>query len=388
LRHRDLQQNHLQLSDLRLSDLRLSSFGLRGFGLRGWRSLPISLILLWLIGVGLPHILQELPLWLNPPGPEIVRLATVTTMTPEAQKLFYRQEPKIEPKTTFAQSCSKTNHGSEELIALGCFRSMTRAGQVISGKIVIQSIVDARFQGIMEVTAAHEMLHAVYVRLSEGERQALAPKLEAAAKRVQDTRLASVLKRYKEQDFQLYVNELHSHIGTELGNLGDPTLETHYRRYFTDRAQVVALAQKSQTAFRQLDEKAQTLKAEIDTLEANLKTAKKALQDTEQDLKNGQESLDVQKTALMNLKAQAEESSGNTFSSLAQQFESSKASFNAQVNDYNAQVQRHQQDVDAFNDQVEQYKKTVAEYNAIAKEERSLLSELSTTPRTLPPSTN
>jgi chromosome segregation ATPase len=349
-------------------------------------ALPFSFLLLGFLGFGLPILLQELPLWLRPPTPEIVQLTTATTMTPEAQKLFYRQDPTIEPKATFAQSCSKVNHGNDELVALGCFRSMTRGGQVVSGKISIQSIADSRFQGIMEVTAAHEMLHAVYVRLSPSEQAELAPRLAKAALRVKDNRLASVLKQYKNKDLQLYYNELHSHLGTELADLGDEALEKHYRRYFTNRQQVVALATQSQTAFRELDDKAQTLKAKIDQLEINLKAAKQSLQESEQSLESGQNRLDSLKSSLMSLKAQAESSSGSDFNSLAQQFESSKANFNVQVGDYNAQVQQHQGEVDAFNEQLDVYKKTVADYNAIAKEERSLLSELRTAPQKLPPS--
>jgi hypothetical protein len=353
---------------------------------KGLRSWPISLFLLGLLGFGVPIALEELPLLLNPPAPEIVQLASATAMTPEATKLFYRQQPKIEPKATFAQSCSKVNHGSEELIALGCFRSLSRGSYVVSGKISIQSIVDPRFQGIMETTAAHEMLHAAYVRYSEADRNKLAPRLEKAAQRVKDTRLVNVLKQYKKTDLELYYNELHSHLGTELADLGDPELEQHYRRYFTDRSQVVALAQQSQTAFRELDTKAKTLKAEIDQFETKLKPSKQALKESEQSLASGQQNLDSMKDSLMSLKARAEASSGSDFNSLAQQFESAKSSFNAQVIAYNQQVQNYQGEVDAFNEQIDRYKKTVAEYNEIAKEERSLLGELSATQKKLSPS--
>jgi hypothetical protein len=179
------------------------------------RSLPFFLFALWFMGFGLPILMQEVPLWLNPPSAEITRLTIATAMTPEATKLFYRQTPVIEPKSVFAQSCSNINHATDELVALGCFRSSTQSGLIISGKIYIQSIADPRFDGIMEVTAAHEMLHAVYARLSKSEQKDLGDRLERAALRVKDPRLAEVLKRYKDTDRELYRNELHSHLGTE-----------------------------------------------------------------------------------------------------------------------------------------------------------------------------
>ena len=349
------------------------------------RSLPLFLLAIWFMGFGLPTLMQEVPLWLNPPSAEITRLTIATAMTPEATQLFYRQTPAIEPKPVFAQSCSKINHAAEELVALGCFRSSTQSGRIISGKIYIQSITDARFDGIMEVTAAHEMLHAVYARLSKSEQQDLGDRLERAALRVKDPRLAGVLKRYKDTDRELYRNELHSHLGTELGNLGDEVLEKHYRRYFTDRKKVVALAQKSQTAFRQLDDKAQVLKAELDTLEASLKADKQSIKKADQALLDAQQNLDSLKSSLMILKDQADDSSGENFTNLAQRFENTKSNYNTQVQDYNAQVQTHQGQIDTFNEKVDEYKQKVSTYNAIGKEERSLLSELTATPSKIKP---
>ena len=349
------------------------------------RSLPLFLLALWLMGFGLPTLMQEVPLWLNPPSAEITRLTIATAMTPEATQLFYRQTPAIEPKPVFAQSCSKINHAAEELVALGCFRSSTQSGHIISGKIYIQSITDARFDGIMEVTAAHEMLHAVYVRLSKSEQKDLGDRLEQAALRVKDPRLAGVLKRYQDTDRELYRNELHSHLGTELGDLGDEVLEKHYSRYFADRRKVVLLAKKSQTSFRQLDDKAQVLKTELDTLEANLKADKQSIKDADQALLADQQNLDSLKSSLMTLKDQADDSSSENFTSLAQRFENTKSNYNAQVQDYNAQVQIQQGQVDIFNQKVDKYKQKVATYNAIGKEERSLLSELSATPSKIKP---
>lgn len=344
-----------------------------------WRLITVPSLLL--LGIAIPWAQEELPLLLNPPSPEIVQLATAAGMTPEAQKLFYRQQPKIQAKPIFAQSCQQLNRTADEIVAVGCYRTTGQLGRGESGEIFIQSIVDPRFSGIMEVTAAHEMLHAVYARLSDAERNRLAPQLQQAAKLIKDERLASIFKRYQEKDLQLYYNELHSHLGTELADLGNPELEKHYSRYFSNRLQLVALADRSQTPFRQIDTKAQFLEAQINALEANLKSGKQALIATEKYLKDAREDLNAQKYALMNIKVRAETADNTTFSNLVREFESSKARFNNGVNRYNARVRGHQRDVDSFNQQVEIYKRTVTEYNALAKEERSLLNELKATPQ-------
>ena len=330
--------------------------------------------------VGLIAARPQLSNWLPiaPPSPEIERLATTTAMTPEAQQIFYRQAPAIEPKPVFFQSCQKAASKTDaKLIAFGCYVSNGR-----SGKIALQAVSDARFQGIVEVAAAHEMLHAAYERLSASERDALTPRLKQAALRVKDRRLASVLKQYEATDSQLFVNELHSHLGTELEDLGDTELEQYYQRYFRDRHQVVALAQQSQAAFRKIDDKSDQLKAEIDALEANLKQTKQTFKAEEQDLESSQQNLDTQHANLNNFKEQAEQSyrQGSGSPGLVDQFEQLRSRYNEQVRDHNERVQQHQIQVDAFKTQIDHYKQKVNAYNALAREERSLLAELDANP--------
>jgi hypothetical protein len=59
-------------------------------------------------------------------------------------------------------------------------------------------------------------------------------------------------------------NELHSILATEFSTL-DPTLEAHYKQYFTDRQKVVALHTKYAAVFAQLKQQADALKEKIDT---------------------------------------------------------------------------------------------------------------------------
>ena len=53
-------------------------------------------------------------------------------------------------------------------------------------------------------------------------------------------------------------NELHSILGTEFANLGDE-LEEYYRRYFTDRSEVVKLHAQYQEKFESRENEAQKL---------------------------------------------------------------------------------------------------------------------------------
>jgi prefoldin subunit 5 len=307
----------------------------------------------------------------RPSSPEIEQLAIATSMTPKAQQLFYQQDPKISPKDQFRTLCRKPEGDPEKLILLGCFTS-----NGYQGNIVIQFVSDPRLQGTMEVVAAHEMLHAAYQDLNPLERSRLEPKLRQAAKRVTDPNLLSVLKAYEPGDSNIYVNELHSHLGTSLEDLGDPELEQHYQHYFSDRQQVVALAQRSRRELNQLEAQADELKPEIDNLESDLKSQQARIQNTASELEQSIKTIDRMKSDLLAFKLEAETSLVSGDRSKVSQFNREQDRFNAEVRDYNAQVEEHRDQVTQYNQQVEVYKQKIAEYNQLSQTRKSILSSL------------
>ncbi|MCU0542036.1 MAG: hypothetical protein MUE44_07565 [Oscillatoriaceae cyanobacterium Prado104] len=322
---------------------------------------------------------SQLDEWIGaaPPSAAIERLATATTMTRKAQQIFYRQNPSIEPKQTFFQVCQTRVKVNDRAIMFGCYFTNGK-----TGKIAIQSVTDDRFQGVMEVTAAHEMLHAAYNRLSPSERSKLTPQLKTVALRVKNERLSEVLKQYEQKDIALYVNELHSYLGTELDDLGSAELEQYYQRYFSDRQQVVALADRSQESVRRLDEKAKQLKSEIEVLEASLVQAKQILKKRDRELESDQQNLDVLRSDLMRFKEQAEAAyqQGNGSPELVFQFEQKKADYNEKVKEFNDLVRQQQDKFAGFQKQFDRYKQTVNAYNEIAREEKALFNDLKATP--------
>jgi uncharacterized phage infection (PIP) family protein YhgE len=323
-----------------------------------------------------PQLVDSLPV--KPPSREIKQLADATTMTSEAQHIFYKQTPTIQPKSTFLKDCQKLDKLDEDQLLLGCYIS---DGQ--SGKIVIESITDSRFKGMMESIAAHEMLHAAYHQLSQSERDALAPRLKKAAHRVTNRHLAKVLKKYEETNSTRFVNELHSHLGTELDDLGDAELEQHYRRYFVDRHRVAAFAQQSQAVMNKLDDQSDQLNSELDTLEANLKSAKQDLKAMQQNLADRRQNLDTLYANVIQLREQSEQidrQDSNWLNAIAQ-FEEMKSRYNQQVQEYNVQIQQSQNQADQFNRQVDHFNRKVKAYNEIAHEKRSFLAELDSRPK-------
>lgn len=312
-----------------------------------------------------------------PPSVEIERLAISSTMTREAQQIFYRQTPTIEPKQTFFNICQTSKKTNDTLIMFGCYFNNGK-----SGKIAIQSVTDDRFQGVMEVTAAHEMLHAAYSRLSQSDRDQLTPQLKQAALRIKNNRWSGILEQYKQKDIALYVNELHSYLGTELDDLGNAELKQYYQRYFYDRQQVVRLAVQYQENMRKLDEKAKQLKAEIEVLEASVVQAKQTLKNGDIELESKQQNLDALRSDLMSFKEQAEASYREHKGSpeLVFQFEQKKLDYNEKVQEFNGQVRQQKDRVAKFQKQFALYKQKVNAYNEIAREEKALFADLKATP--------
>jgi chromosome segregation ATPase len=291
-------------------------------------------------------------------------------MTALAKRTFYRQKPQIKPQKEFFQHCKVP----DQTIMLGCY---VRRGT--NSNIVIQQVTDERMNGMMEVTAAHEMLHAAYDRFTQIKKDELSPHLVEAAKRVKDKRLLSVLKDYKAKDLDLYYNELHSHLGTELTDLGSPKLDKHYKRYFNDRRQVLALAQQSVSSIKAIDDKTDSLKPQIEALEKELKVMETQLNQSEADLKGSRQNLESLEANLNSTKQTAEsaiqQGAGNVQQLIAQ-FEQQKSEFNRTVDIHNDNVQRQKDNVANFNDRFKLYEAKIDEYNKAAKEGRAILEPL------------
>jgi hypothetical protein len=123
-----------------------------------------TLALLFLLVFGLLNARAIADWWqlrnYSPPA-AIEAVATADTMTEEAKRTFYIAQPElINDANVFRQSCPSF----EQTIVLGCYHSG------FSSSIYIYGVQDSRLNGVVEVTAAHEMLHSAYDRLDEDEK--------------------------------------------------------------------------------------------------------------------------------------------------------------------------------------------------------------------------
>ncbi len=353
---------------------------------QGWMQGFAAASVLTMVVVGLPGcraIEDRFNLVPKPPSAEVERLAQATTMTPLAQRLFYRQSPTVENRSTFLAQCQS----SEDAIVLGCYLELKQVDsegrllphRFLDGKIVIQLIDDPQFAGTMEVAAAHEMLHAAYAQLDESQRVELGQQLQAALAQVENKRLLRVLADYETGDVERYYHELHAHLGTELKTFSNPALETHYQRYFRDRQRVVAFAERSVRVLTEFDQQAEALELEIEDFELQLTQSQTELEDNANHLREASRDLDFQKDALDRLRVDAEAAlrAGDfRADQLVDQFKRDQLTFNHEVELHNAQVQQHEQRIERFKTKRQDYQEAVESYNQIAQETRKVLEGL------------
>ncbi|MCA9331272.1 hypothetical protein KC957_04415, partial [Candidatus Saccharibacteria bacterium] len=202
------------------------------------------------------------------PPTEISQLATQTTMTDQARRLFYLNRPQVQDRSEFNASCEGA--GGEHTIVLGCYHSPQRG-------IFVFSVTDTQLKGVEQVTAAHEMLHAAYDRLSRSDRQRIDGLLvDYYQHDLKDERIKRVMDLYKRSAPDDLPNEMHSIFGTEVGDLPEE-LEDYYRTYFTSRQTVVGFSRQYQAAFTKRQDQIEAYDARLTQLEAQIKVNQTSL---------------------------------------------------------------------------------------------------------------
>jgi hypothetical protein len=188
--------------------------------------------------------------WNEPIPDHVVAIAQATGMSAEGELVYRASRPAVEGDDDFNAHCA-----IEGGAVLGCYDR---------GLIYVYDVTDERLAGTVEVTAAHEMLHAAYERLPGEERERVdALVADAVAQLADDDPVFEDLALYAESQLP---DEWHSRLGTEFADLS-VELEAHYAVYFDDRAKVLELNVQANAAFRELQARIDALVTEIDALD-------------------------------------------------------------------------------------------------------------------------
>lgn len=307
-----------------------------------------TLAILALLIFGLLN-LQAIEDWLRlrnyTPPAAIAAIAQADIMTEDAKHTFYVTHPDLmNEASAFRQACPSF----EQTIVLGCYQPG------FSSAIYIYNVQDSRLSGVVEVTAAHEMLHAAYDRLSQNEKGRINGMLnDFYVNNLSDKRVLETIDAYKSTEPNELLNEMHSIFATEVSNL-TAELETYYQRYFSKRSTVVAFAGKYADEFT-------SRIAKIKDYERRLVELKEKINQQETALSSQLGNIESDRRRLDSLRA----------SGRANEYNAAVPGFNAEVNAYNEGVEQLKSDIDKYN-------RLVAVHNELAAELSSLYDSLDT----------
>ncbi len=180
-------------------------------------------------------------------------------LTDKGKRLLYASQPSLQDKAEFNTSCQSTERTAA---ILGCYHVR---------RIYVYNVQNQELRGAKPVATAHELLHAAYERLSASDRQHVDELVEAEYQKIKNQPvIASMVQYYEQAEPGERVNELHSIIGSQVGNIGSK-LEEYYSQYFRNRAVIVALSDTYQTVFDKVEQEAKSLRQSISSEATQLK---------------------------------------------------------------------------------------------------------------------
>lgn len=299
------------------------------------------------------NIYDQWRLYNYTPPTAISQLATQTTMTAYAKRLFFSYHPVLEDSASFNKNCNV----SKRAIVLGCTVNLRG--------IYIYETKDPQLEGILQVTAAHEMLHVAYSRLSSSEQQHIDKLVVDEFNRIKGGNpiLVREIEGYRDSEGETAIpNELHSLLGTEVGQL-PPELEQYYSRYFNNRQAIIKYKNQYQAAFS-------SRQAAIDHADQQLSATQKAIESNEAELKRQSQAISSQRTALDQKLANNDIAGYNA----------GVAPFNAAIANYNRLAEQTKQLINDYN-------QLLKERNALALQINQLTQTISSQPLGITPNT-
>ena len=192
------------------------------------------------------------------PSPEIAALAARTTMTGLGRQFFYASTPQVLTGQPFVSSCPSAEASTQEI--LGCYRDH---------HIYVLNVTRPELVTVIDVTAAHEMLHAVYEDMSAEQHAQYDPQLSAFYDASPDVHLHQIVSLYERRTPQSRAAELHSLIGSQVGGL-TPQLDEYYSQFFKDRSKVLAAYTTYISVFDNLITQLHDLEAQLTDLRGRI----------------------------------------------------------------------------------------------------------------------
>ena len=259
------------------------------------------------------QVVDWVRVWQFQPSAAVAAVANRAGLSDHGRFMFYTGEPVLADAATFNASCTSHERAGP---VLGCY-----TGQ----RIYVYDIENQELDGVEEVTAAHEMLHAAYDRLSEAERERVDALIAVYVPLLADNKaFTERMNVYDSLPKAEQLNELHSVLGTEVRELS-PELEAYYRQYFARRAEVTGLYAKYSGVFLRLEAESAKLAAQYNRLVASRNQLVEASNTEYQELIQAMQQFD---------------NGPRTDAELARQLNARADAFNRRLSDVKAEVAR------------------------------------------------
>lgn len=299
------------------------------------------------------YVADQVTVWSYEPPVEIQEIESKLSFTDKGEFYFRVTQPELQTAEEFNQDCPRQEPGSP---ILGCYAA---------GRMYIYDIQNERLDGIEEVTAAHEMLHAVWERMSPAEKDRIGTLLKTEIEQSANAELAERMSYYERNQPTEIINELHSIIPTEVADIS-PALETYYQQFFEDRMAVVALHDQYSGVFDELVERADRLYNELAALGVSIQEDRLTYNRSVEDL-----SRDI---ASFNFRA-----NNGDFESIAA-FNAERSGLVARSNSLDSLRAAIGADIDRYNAAYEEYTRVAGELESLNESIDSIVGELEEIP--------
>lgn len=291
----------------------------------------------WLV-INRQIVLDQLSVWSYHPSSAVESIAHNVQFTDKGKFTFYATQPSVDNSDAFNQACPRQEKASP---ILGCYTGTDR--------IHVFDVTNPQLDGIEEVTAAHETLHAIWKRTSKAQQDTLGAELQAAYNKYDNADLKKRMEYYQRTEPGEFINELHSILGTEVPNLGEP-LESYYAQFFNRQA-VLSRHAKYQAVYQNLTNQATSLNDKMQQLSKSIESRSSAYNATAQHL-----STDIQS---FNTRAQ-----NGSFTS-RNQFNSERAALVARSSALEAQRAIINTDIQTYNSYIQQYQEIAKQIESL-----------------------
>lgn len=171
------------------------------------------------------------------PSPEIEALVDKMYLTDKGKTILYASSPQLKDKVTFNGICGRDN--DPDAYVAGCYYEINGEEYIDiydSGKDATElqnALYDYANSKI--VTLAHEMMHSVYARIPDSEKEWIEVELNKIYSN--NSELRTELSIYPSTE---RYDELYARIPTEVYGIPS-SLEKHYAQFFKDRQYIAKL---------------------------------------------------------------------------------------------------------------------------------------------------